>query len=97
MEITHTHSKSHTGYGGYVLIWLILIGLTVLTVSVSGIDFGNATLPLALLIATIKSVLVINIFMHIKHEDKIFRLFIGVALLILIVAFVFTAFDVFFR
>jgi len=93
----NSEHKFHVGYGGYVLIWLILLGLTVTTVAVAGIDLGNLTLFVALLIAAIKSFLVINIFMHIKFDDKVFKLFVLVALMTLLVAFVLTSTDIFFR
>lgn len=97
MEHEHTEHKSHTGYGGYVLIWLILVGLTVTTVAVAGIDLGSMTLITALIIAAIKSALVINIFMHIKFDDIVFKLFIVVAIMTLAVVFTLTSFDVFFK
>lgn len=89
--------KSHVGYGGYVLIWLILLSLTIATVAVAGIDLGKLTLSVALLIASIKSALVINIFMHIKFDDKIFKVFLLVALMTMLVVFVLTSTDIFFR
>jgi len=101
MELTHekniTQVQHHTGYGGYVFIWLILLGLTVTTVAIAGIDLGKYTLFVALFIAAIKSGLVINIFMHIKYDDKIFKIFLVVAFLTLMVAFALTSFDIFYR
>ncbi|MCX6155960.1 MAG: cytochrome C oxidase subunit IV family protein [Candidatus Kapabacteria bacterium] len=96
-NVQEIQQEHHSGYGAYVLIWLTLIGLTILTVSVAGFELGKLTLVVALGIAAIKSGLVINIFMHVKYDDKIFKFFIGVALMILMVAFVFTSLDVFFR
>jgi len=93
----HTEKQHLVGYGTYVLIWLVLLGLTVTTVSISGINLGNIALAVALLIAAVKSAFVINIFMHIKFEEKIFKVFIAIALMTLLSVFVLTAFDVFFR
>lgn len=93
----HEESKNErhvTGYGTYILVWLGLIGLTSLTVTVAGIDFGMAALGVALLIAAIKSTLVINIFMHIKFDEPIFRVFLVVSIFTLLVIFILTAFDV---
>ncbi len=92
------HEEEHSrGYGGYVLIWLSLLSLTALTVSIAGIDFGDYILVAALFIAAIKSSLVINVFMHIKTEDLIFKVFLSLVGVILIVVFALTAFDVFYR
>lgn len=93
------HTKEHhlIGYGTYFMIWLSLISLTVLTVSIAGVDFGNIALLIALLIAAIKSGLVINYFMHIKFDDIIFKIFFLVALATLFAIFVLTSSDIFFR
>jgi cytochrome c oxidase subunit IV len=93
----HSTELKHTGYGGYVLIWLILMGLTVTTVAVAGIDLGKFILVTALLIAAVKSYFVVTIFMHIKFDDPVFKIFIGIALTILLSVFILTAFDVFYR
>ncbi len=92
------HSEDHSpGYGMNVLIWMSLLGLTALTVAIAGIDLGNYTLFVAMVIAAIKSILVINVFMHIKFDDLIFKVFLLVTLTILAVVFILTAFDVFYR
>jgi len=93
----HTESNHQTGYSTYIVVWLTLVGLTILTVSSSSFELGAITLAVAMLIAVIKSSLVVNIFMHIKFDNKIFLVFIGVAVMILLVCFLFTAVDVFFR
>lgn len=90
----HTnHSLSH-GYGIYILVWLGLLALTSITVTVAGIDLGQLALAVALFIAAVKSSLVINYFMHIKFEEAIFKVFLLVSGLTLLVIFVLTFFDV---
>ncbi len=91
------HTEHHISYGYLTVIWLALLGLTSLTVAVAGIDLGSYTLFAAMLIAAIKSALVINIFMHIKFEDMLFKFFLVVAGGILLIVFVLTSFDVFYR
>ncbi len=97
--MTDNHNKEHhlIGYGTYFMIWLSLISLTVLTVSIAGVNFGSIALLIALLIAAIKSGLVINYFMHIKFDDIIFKIFFLVAMATLFAIFVLTSFDIFFR
>jgi len=98
MEHGKTENKNHShGYGIYVLVWLGLIALTSITVTVAGIDFGNIALAIALFIAAVKSSLVINYFMHIKYEEPIFKAFILLSGMTLLVIFVLTFFDVFNR
>ncbi len=90
-------SNHITGYGVYFLVWIALIALTSITVTIAGIDLGTISLAIALLIAAIKSSLVINIFMHIKFEEAIFKVFIFVSLITLVVIFILTFFDIFSR
>jgi cytochrome c oxidase subunit 4 len=97
MANEHSEKNHSVGYGTYVLIWLVLVGLTITTVSISGFNFGDVALVVALIIAAIKSSFVINVFMHIKFEEKIFKVFIALALMTLLAVFVLTSFDVFFR
>ena len=85
------------GYGRYILVWLALISLTCATATVAGINLAALTLVVALLIAVTKASLVANIFMHLKMEDRIFKVFLGIAVSIILVIFSLTFSDVFFR
>lgn len=84
---THTEHKPH-GYGTYILVWLSLLALTAVTVTVAGINFGGLTVTTALLVASIKSYLVLKIFMHLGAEQKAFKVFVLVALFFIIVSFI---------
>lgn len=88
---------NHPGYGTYILVWLALLAFTSITVTVAGISLGNYTLFVALMIAAIKSALVINIFMHIKFEEPIFKVFLAVSGFTLVVIFILTFFDIIYR
>jgi cytochrome c oxidase subunit 4 len=48
-------------------------------------------------IASIKTLLVLNVFMHLKFEDRMFRIFVLVALATLLIFIVLTFFDYAFR
>ena len=89
--------ENHISYGTYILVWMGLLALTSITVTVAGINLGNYTLVIALLIAAVKSGLVINIFMHIKFDEPIFKVFLGLSGLTLIIIFLLTFFDVIYR
>ncbi|MGE5400638.1 MAG: cytochrome C oxidase subunit IV family protein [Ignavibacteriales bacterium] len=84
-------------YSTYILVWLALLAFTAITVSVAGINFGGITLAIAVLIAIVKSTLVLNIFMHIKFDDVVFKVFIAIAVLTLTAVFIFTFSDILFR
>jgi cytochrome c oxidase subunit 4 len=85
---THTVSYAH-----YVRIWFGLLALTALTVSLAGIELGRWVIISALTIASVKSFLVLNIFMHLRYEDRVFRSFALVAFGTLMVFLVLTFFD----
>jgi cytochrome c oxidase subunit 4 len=95
MEEEHSSHKYSIGYGAYILIWLILLSYTALTVAVAGVDLKGFTLFIALLIAALKSALVINVFMHIKFDAIIFKIFLGLAIGTLLIVFLLTALDVY--
>ncbi len=92
-----SNEEHHIGYSTYLLVWVSLIALTSITVTVAGINLGNYTLLIALSIAAIKSALVINIFMHIKYEESIFKVFLAISGFTLIVIFTLTFFDYLYR
>jgi cytochrome c oxidase subunit 4 len=91
------HEEHVTPYGMYILVWIGLLALTSITVTVAGISLGNFTLVIALLIAAVKSALVINIFMHIKFDEAIFKVFLFLSGFTLLVMIVLTFVDYSFR
>ncbi|MBA4405960.1 cytochrome-c oxidase [bacterium] len=91
------NNKHHIGYGTYTLVWLALLAFTTITVTIAGVSLGRYTLFIALTIAAIKSALVINIFMHIKFDEPIFKVFIGISGATLLVIFVLTFVDFLYR
>ncbi|MCK9282586.1 MAG: cytochrome C oxidase subunit IV family protein [Melioribacteraceae bacterium] len=98
MEHNNTSTEKHgSSYTTLVLVWVGLLALTSITVTVAGISLGQYTLFVALLIAAIKSGFVINIFMHIKFEEPIFKVFIAVSGITLFIIFLLTFFDYIYR
>lgn len=91
------HEEHSVGYGTYVLVWLGLVGLTAITVTLSGISLGSLAIIVALLIATIKTVMVMNYFMHVKFDTVIFKVFIAICIVIFLTMIILTFFDLTFR
>src|SRR5512135_229246 len=79
LQTTEGSGGHADGYGHLILIWFGLVALTGLTVALAGINLGRWIVLSALSIASIKSLLVLNVFMHLKFEDRIFRVFVIVA------------------
>jgi cytochrome c oxidase subunit 4 len=88
------HKENHiVGYGTYIFIWVTLVALTALTVTVANFDLGNFSIVLALGIASIKGLLVMLYFMHLKFDDRVFRIFVFVAFLTLTIFLILTFSD----
>jgi cytochrome c oxidase subunit 4 len=88
MDNQNLNTEQSHGYGIYVLVWLGLLALTGLTVAVAGINIGGYTIATALIIASVKAYLVLTIFMHLRSESKMFRVFVLVALFFLIISLI---------
>jgi cytochrome c oxidase subunit 4 len=54
----------------YYTIWIGLLCLTVITAAVSFVDLGRLNTVVALVIATVKALLVILFFMHVKYTSE---------------------------
>jgi cytochrome c oxidase subunit IV len=54
----------------YYLIWISLMCLTVITAAVAFVDLGSFNTVVALCIATLKAVLVVLFFMHLKYTNE---------------------------
>ena len=55
----------------YIIVFVSLLFLTVITVFSAQIDLGSFNIILALLIATVKSSLVLLFFMHLYYDNKV--------------------------
>lgn len=84
----HNTHTAQVSYSIYVFVWMALLALTGLTVAVAGMNIDGFTVATALIIASAKAYLVLTIFMHLKSESKTFKLFVFIALLFLLIAFV---------
>ncbi|MBS1552011.1 MAG: cytochrome C oxidase subunit IV family protein [Bacteroidetes bacterium] len=93
----HVAEAHHPSYGINILVWIGLLSLTAITVAVAGINLGSLALTVALVIALVKSMFVINFFMHLKFDNKVFKIFLGICMLTFIVVLILTFFDLTFR
>jgi cytochrome c oxidase subunit 4 len=84
-------------YGKYVMVWFGLLALTGLTVTAASLHFGKWSVLAAIIIATVKSSLVVLYFMNIKYEERIFKIMLAVAILTLMVIMILTFADTLFR
>lgn len=80
----------------YILVWVALFVLTAITVSVAGMNLGRLSISVALLIAAVKSGLVLNYFMHLSQRETppIFKWMVPGILAVLVLFIGLTFFDV---
>lgn len=64
---TDAHDAPHSHAKTYTFIWIVLLLGTLLTVVTAKADLGGAALPVALLIASTKAILVLLFFMHLNE------------------------------
>jgi cytochrome c oxidase subunit 4 len=77
----------------YLKVFAALITLTAITVLVSRFDLGEWNTIVAFLIATVKAVLVLAIFMHLKYDNMLNRVIIFSAAFFLLVLYFFVTID----
>jgi cytochrome c oxidase subunit IV len=72
------HTQNHTheidSVRTYALVFLALIGCTVITTAVAFVDLGAFSVVVALAIAVCKMLLVVLFFMHVRHSTKLTKL-----------------------
>jgi cytochrome c oxidase subunit IV len=66
------HADGHFTDKQYIQIALILAALTAIEVSTYFVDFGPLFMPTLLILMTVKFVIVVSFFMHLKFDNKIF-------------------------
>jgi len=72
MEEKETNERI-IGYPVLVAVWAALLGLTWLTVDLSGKGMAFFALAAPFLIASVKAFLVVDYFMRLKYEPSFFR------------------------
>ncbi|MGE3818027.1 MAG: cytochrome C oxidase subunit IV family protein [Isosphaeraceae bacterium] len=68
-----------------LVIYVALLGLMALTILAATIDLGRANFMIAMGIATIKMVLILLYFMHVKYSPKLTWIFSSAAFLWLVI------------
>jgi cytochrome c oxidase subunit 4 len=77
----------------YLAVAAALMVLTVITVAVSFVDLGPYNVTVALVIASIKALLVAFFFMHLFYDSKVYLIIFSMALLFLTIFLTLTMFD----
>ena len=89
----HNEETHITDYRVYLWVFLGLMFLTLITITVTWIDLSALTVAVALLIASVKAVIVLAYFMHLKFESSLFKVLVGMVLAIYTLVIALTFFD----
>ena len=84
-------------YRTYGLILILLLTLTGISVAVTQIELTRWSTTVALLLAGTKSTFVLAIFMHLKFDQKIFKIMAALIFLLLAAVIIITFLDYAFR
>jgi len=84
-------------YKVYFYILGALIVLTFMSIGITKINLGEYSVLGAMIFATIKSVLVLSWFMHLKFDKPFMRLMVGFVFLLFFAVIFITFLDYYFR
>ncbi len=76
---------------------LILLFLTFVTITIASVQLGAFTLAVALLIACVKSFIVLSHFMHLKYESLLLRILVAMVFVLFALIVAITFIDYAFR
>jgi len=81
----------------YVIVLIALIALTFSSIWITSIELGEFTVAGALILACIKSFLVLTYFMHLKYDKPYIKIMVGFVFAIFMVVIIITFLDYLFR
>jgi cytochrome c oxidase subunit 4 len=77
----------------YIAVFLALIALTLITVGLASIHLGPANLAIAIIVASLKAILVCTFFMHLSHDNRFHAIIVIATTLFIGVFFAYTSND----
>jgi cytochrome c oxidase subunit IV len=89
------HHEHHiTPFSTYLKVLLVLLVLTIFTVVISGFHLGPITMLVAMLVASIKAMIVLAYFMHLKDDSNMNRVMFFAGVFFLLIMFAFSYGDI---
>ena len=84
-------------YRTFLLVLLVLLVFTFISIGVTNYNLGPVTVLVALLLATVKTILVLTYFMHLKYDVKMFGILVAAVMAVIGVVIFITFLDYLFR
>jgi len=97
MEEKSVAKRSAVSYATLAAVWVALVALTWLTVKVAGMHLSGVSAAAPFFIASVKALLVLGFFMHLKYEGWFIRLMIAISAAVMVVTAWLVYMDVAFR
>lgn len=97
METTKTEKSNIIPYRTFLIVLAALIILVLTSVTITRIYLGALTVAMALLIAVIKSSLVLRYFMHLKFDSRMFTIGVICVTLLITAVIIITFLDYLYR
>ena len=94
---SHNEEVHLVPYRVYVLVWLALVALTCVTVGVHYTDLAHMAIITAVIIAVVKTTLVVLYFMHIRYDQPVFTVMLLAAIVTYAIFIILTFTDYSFR
>ncbi len=94
MSDTNHHIVPYRTYG---LILVLLLVLTSISVAITQIELSRWATLAALLLASVKSAIVLAVFMHLKFDQRVYKVMAIFVVLVITAVLVLTFFDYGFR
>lgn len=80
-------------YRSYAIILTLLLSFTFVSVAITNIELGSWAVAGALILASIKSSLVLIYFMHLKFDQPYIRIMVGFVFAVFVAVLVITLMD----
>lgn len=95
MEIGAKHHV--VGFGTLIAVWVTLVALTAISLGAVKWGAGDASILVPLCMASVKAILVLMFFMHLKYEGRLLKLLFIMPVVTLAVIIGLTFVDISFR
>ncbi|KPL14519.1 MAG: hypothetical protein AMS23_03200 [Bacteroides sp. SM1_62] len=96
--MSKNEEKTHIiPYRTFLLVLLVLLTFTFISIGVTSYNLGPFTVLTALLLATLKTILILTYFMHLKFDVKMFGILVAAVLALIAVVIFITFLDYLFR
>lgn len=84
-------------YWAYFAVLGVLLTLTAATVLITRVELGPLNTAAAMLIASVKGLIVLLYFMHLKFDQKLYGIMVGLVTAVFFAVIIITFFDYLYR